>query len=228
MAAEIRDICKSYKDKAVLKNVSFKAEDGTVISLVGANGSGKSTLLQIMAGILKPDSGSFVIDTKEVTSGRTDPRVSYVPQTNPLIEELNAMDNLLLWHDKKTIRDSLETGILKRLKIDTFIKTPVSKMSQGMKKRLAVGCAVLKDFKILLLDEPCASLDMPCKELLYGLYRDLAKEGKIIIIVTHDEGEIALSDRCLIFKDQSVREYTKDRDHETLVEELKNNETGHI
>ena len=152
-------INKSYGKKTILKDVSLTANSGECIALLGANGSGKSTLISILSGVLKADSGNAFINEQNIFQNKKliSQFIGYVPQQNPLIEELSAMDNLRLWYSKADLQESLANGMLKLLEIPEFLKLPVSRLSGGMKKRLSIGCAIAKNPKILLLDEPTAS-----------------------------------------------------------------------
>ena len=155
MNLEIIHVKKQFGKKQVLRDINLTANQGECIGILGANGSGKSTLLTILAGILKPNGGEFLLNGENLlkNSSLRSKTVGYVPQGTPLIEELTAYDNLLLWYNKKDLKTELEDGILKLLGIDEFIKVPVKKMSGGMKKRLSIGCAVDKKPPVLLLDE---------------------------------------------------------------------------
>ena len=109
MKIEIVNIEKRYRKKQVLRDISFTAEGGNCIGILGANGSGKSTLLSILAGVLKGDSGAFLFDGEDLfkNPARRAQLVGYVPQGTPLIEELTAKDNLSLWYDAKTMEKEL-------------------------------------------------------------------------------------------------------------------------
>lgn len=207
MTLEINDIRKKYGKKTVLDGISLSAEAGSCIGILGGNGCGKSTLLSIIAGLSRADSGSVtaVKDNSKAVIG-------YVPQGTPLMEELSAWDNLRLWYSRDALKRELESGVLKMLGIDTFLKVPVRKMSMGMKKRLSIGCAVYGNPDILLLDEPTAALDIVCKESIYAYIDDFRKKGGIVLFVTHDVHEFELCDRCYVMKDGRLSEYTYDGD----------------
>ena len=209
---EIRNINKSYGKKLVLKDVSFKAENGQCIGLIGCNGSGKSTLLNIIAGILKADSGSFFYNGSDLLKDRKEriKKVGYVPQNTPLLEELSAMDNLRLWYDEDKISKELSVGVLAMLGINNFLSVPVKKMSGGMKKRLSIGCAVAHNPEILLLDEPSAALDLLCKERISNYIKDYKKQGGIVLLATHDLQEIPLCDDMYILKNGVLTPYVFD------------------
>jgi len=143
-----------------------------------------------------------------------------VPQGTPLIEELTAYDNLLLWYDKTTLKQELESGVLKLLGINDFLKTTVSKMSGGMKKRLSIGCSIAKRPPILLLDEPMAALDIVCKKEIADYLQSYKEKGGIIILVTHDLLELELCDISYILKDGVLTDFEYDGNVENLVKSL--------
>ncbi len=203
MEITVKDIYKKYGKKEVLKGISFSAVSGECIGILGDNGCGKSTLFSILAGIQSADGGEFLLNGKDLLKNPRFRRkyVGYVPQGTPLIEELTAKDNLLLWYDKKSMEKELENGVLKMLGIDKFIKVPVSKMSGGMKKRLSIGCAVADKPPILLLDEPMSALDLSCKKEIFKYIENQKKAGGIVLLVTHDILELRLCDACYTVKD---------------------------
>lgn len=222
MKIELSEIQKAYKRKVVLENVSLTAEEGSCVGILGGNGCGKSTLLSILAGVQKADGGSFLCDGKDLLQNTAlrNSMVGYVPQGNPLIEELSARDNLRMWYDSSTLKRELESGVLAMLEIDAFLKVPVHKMSGGMKKRLAIGCAVAARPRILLLDEPSSALDLICKEKIYNYFMAHKAEGGILMLATHDLQELALCDQCYILKQGVLTPYQYDGDIHRLAGSL--------
>ena len=220
---EIKNISKSYGKKTVLKDISFSADEGVCIGIVGGNGSGKSTLLNILSGVTRCDGGCFEYDGVNLFGNRKRCAeiIGYVPQSTPLIEELSALDNLRLWYTGEEIKRELSGGVLEKLGIGEFLKVTVSKLSGGMKKRLAIGCAVAHSPKILLLDEPSAALDVVCKQTIREYIRDFKAKGGIVIIATHDTDELPLCDRIYLLKGGSLCEYRYDGSVERLIAELK-------
>ena len=216
---KIENIKKNYGKKQVLKGISFSAKEGECIGVLGVNGSGKSTLLNILSGIQKGNDGDFSYNDISLLKNakKRSEGVGYVPQSTPLLEELSARDNLRLWYDEEQMEKSLKTGVLGMLGIGEFIKVPVCKMSGGMKKRLAIGCAVAHNPKILLLDEPSAALDLVCKERISNYLLDFKKQGGIVILATHDVQELPLCDRLYILKDGVLEEYNYDGNIHRLV-----------
>ena len=138
MELEIKNIQKRFRKAEILKDASFKTSSGNCIGILGSNGTGKSTLLSILAGVQTPDSGEFLLDGQKPATAQ----IGYVPQGTPLMEELTARDNLLLWYSKEAMEQELKDGVLHMLGIGDFLNKQVRKMSGGMKKRLSIGCAV--------------------------------------------------------------------------------------
>lgn len=222
MEIEIKGIRKAYGKKQVLKQIDLSVSGGQCVGILGGNGCGKSTLLSILAGIQPADSGEFLYDGKDLFHYKTQRSqlVGYVPQGTPLLEELSARDNLSLWYSKKEMQQQLENGILKMLDIDTFLKTPVSKMSGGMKKRLSIGCAVANKPPVLILDEPMAALDIACKQKISEYIRLHKQNGGVVLIASHDLMEIALCDAWYILKDGILSPFVYTGETELLVRSL--------
>ena len=143
-----------------------------------------------------------------------------MPQGDPLIEELNAWDNLRMWHDRKTLQRELADGALGMLGINSFLKTPVHRMSGGMKKRLSIGCAVASHPEILVLDEPSAALDLVCKESIYRYLEAYKAAGGMVLLTTHDVQDLELCNRCCVLKNGKLQSYQYDGDFHKLAEEL--------
>lgn len=212
LTVQVEHLQKSFRHgkKKVLTDICLTAQGGKCIGILGANGCGKSTLLSIIAGTQRAEQGSFLINETEysITRKRKNiPPIGYVPQECPLIPELNAMDNLKLWYCNSPLswEAELQNGVLAMLGIPDFLKTPVRKMSGGMKKRLSIGCAVAKNPRLLLLDEPGAALDLVCKERIEVYFRHFKQNGNIILLATHEEREIAFCDELFLLKEGILR-----------------------
>lgn len=223
MYLQIDGINKRYGKNRVLENISIGAEKGKCIGLLGANGSGKSTLLNILAGIINADSGAFSLDGVDLLKNKKarSNSVAYVPQGISLIRELTAYDNLRMWYTKEEIAYSLNNSVLGKLGIAEFLKKPVSKMSGGMQKRLSIACAVALNPSVLLLDEPSAALDLVCKNIIYEYISDFCSKGGVVIIATHDLGELPLCDELCILKGGQLLPYSYNGKVSELVELLK-------
>ena len=222
-SVKICDIKKKYGRKRVLDGVSFEASGGSIVGIIGVNGSGKSTLLGILSGVLRSDGGDFLADGVSLFKNRAarDAAVGYIPQGTPLIEELTARDNLLLWYKKEDMDKELDSGVLRMLGIDEFLNVRVSKMSGGMKKRLSIGCAVANRPGVILLDEPTSALDIICRESITDYLLKFKEAGGIIIIATHDTREMGLCDKVFILKDGKLTETDPETPPEEFADMLK-------
>jgi len=106
------------------------------------------------------------------------------------------------------------------LGIGDFLKTRVSKLSGGMKKRLAIACSISYDPKILLLDEPCTALDIICKESIYSYISSHLKKGGTVILASHDVYELSLCDDLYLLKNGVLKYYSGERELDSLVKAL--------
>lgn len=218
---EVSGLRKQYGKKVILKDISFRAECGEQIAIVGKNGCGKSTLMRIMAGILKPDGGQiryFGQDALQM-KGKFRKYCGYVPQENPLMEELSVRDNLKLWGGGK---DEQTLELLKQFQLEELLKIPVEKLSGGMKRRVSIVCAMLHHPPIMLMDEPTTALDLFYKESIRQWMRRYKENKGIIVVATHDEGEIAECDQCLVMKDGALVRLPQGEDRLSLVKKYIN------
>ncbi len=222
MIAEIRNVTKKYKNDICLNNINLTLEGGKCYGLIGRNGTGKTSLISILAGVRTCESGEFLLDGSDLfrSMRRLTSSVAYVPQTNPLIPELSGYDNLRLFYSSDALKAELQEGVLKRLGIDEFVNTRVSRMSGGMKKRLSIGCAVSGNPQILLLDEPGAALDLICKETIRKYICEFKSNGGIVLLSTHEAEEIAVCDEHYIIKDGKITKFDFTGDIEALVNEM--------
>lgn len=204
---EVKNISKRYRN-TVLDDISFTAEKGQCIGIIGANGCGKTTLLSIMAGVNKAQSGKIyynneLADRKSVFKKY----IAYVPQENPLIDELTTKDNLLLWlGSNRKIKDGSENGVLKDLGIDEFLNKQVNELSGGMKRRLSIGISLSNNAPIMLLDEPGSALDIYGKQEVNSYISNYVKNGGTVVMSTHDRDEIDLCTKLYKIEDGILKE----------------------
>lgn len=184
----IENISKSYGKNQVINNVSFFANEGEAVGILGINGSGKSTLLSCIA-------------EKYAELG-----VGYLPQNNPLFEELKPVDNIRMWCSlkKNEIIERLNQSPLVELGVNEFMDKPVSALSGGMKKRLSLATVLINNPSILLMDEPFASLDLPAKQDILVYMQGFRAQGGTIIIASHDEEIFNFCNRVLLLKNGSL------------------------
>lgn len=200
----IEEVSKIYeKDILALDNVSLEIYESEIFSLLGPNGAGKTTLIKIITGQLEPSSGKMWIlgvSHKEFLNSPVRHRVSYVPQENVIWESLTVEENMMLMASMYRI-PKIEARNRVRFLLEEFELTNVkgrlaSKLSGGMKRKLAIAMALINDPDILILDEPTAGLDPKMRAILLSDIEKLKKKGKTIMLTTHviEEAE-RLSDR---------------------------------
>ncbi len=200
-AIAVNDLFVSRDGTQVLQGISFSVETGSVYALLGGNGAGKSTTLLTLLGFLPLDQGSAsVLDNdviKEVSSLRQ--QIAYLPEAATLYPHLNAYENLEYFLDlagKKTVRSQLDTALDEvGLQSESRLRQ-MDSYSKGMRQKVAIALAILRETPILLLDEPTSGLDPIAIDEFNVLVRTLAAQGKTILMVTHDVyGACQVADR---------------------------------
>lgn len=210
---QAQNIGKSFGTLKVLKDISFTANDGEVVSIVGASGAGKSTLLQILGTLLHPDCGSITIDGTDILSlsgnalaGFRNRTIGFVFQQHNLLPEFTALENammpaLIAGKSRKEASEKAEK-LLRELGLGERLNHKPSQMSGGEQQRVAVARALVNSPSVLFADEPSGNLDSNTKKELHQLFFDMRdKHGVTVIIVTHDRELAAMSDRVLEMKD---------------------------
>lgn len=211
----------SYRKKQVLRDVCFTAKEGDFIGIIGKNGCGKSTLLSVLAGVRKPDSGSVSFLNKNLFAKSTVPAetIGYVPQLNPLLPELSVGDNLKLWlRDTSSSNKEACASLYREMDLADYLSVPVAKLSEGMKKRVSIASVLQNHPKLLILDEPSAALDLPCKELIHNQLLSFTAAGGIVLFTTHEEAEFSLCTTLYILKDGVLQLADPAQDRHTLVQ----------
>ncbi len=190
------NIAFSYGGAPVLRSFSLSAAPGECVVIAGANGCGKSTALSILAGILRPASGTL----------QRDGSVGYVPQRPALLEDLSAAGNLRFFAGL----GGKKPPAAPVMGVQAFLKKRVSRLSGGMKKRLSIACALAQEPWVLLLDEPCEALDAPGRAELQALLQYLKSVGLTVIYVGHDVEEFSdLYDRLVFLRDGLSRSFER-------------------
>lgn len=202
---EVKDLKKAYLKRIILDKVSFSVFRGEIVGIVGANGCGKSTLLRILAGADKPSSGTIEYSGQNPFKNKNlfTRYVGYIPQDNPLFDNLTVIDNLKLWYCDNT--SGIEQ-VMNQFGLTPYAGYTVRKLSGGMKKRLSIACSIANNPPVLILDEPGASLDIVCKSDICRYFLEYREKGGTVIITSHEENELSLCDRMLLIEDTAIRE----------------------
>lgn len=201
-ALRINDITKNFKNEIVLSNITFKANKGDIIGIVGRNGSGKSVLFKIICGLYLPSSGTVTVFDEEITNKQTYPK-----KTRAIIESPNFLGfysgyknleylSLLSGQiNKKNIEDTLELVGLEKSAWNKKVKH----YSMGMKQKLGLAQVLMDNPQLIILDEPFNGLDESSVKRFHQILLDLKNKGVTILLASHIKEDIeTLSDR--VFK----------------------------
>jgi ABC-2 type transport system ATP-binding protein len=198
-AIEIRDIRKNYKGAwaPALDGFSFYVNRNQIAGLLGPNGAGKTTCINILCGLVKPDSGTAMINGKDCLKDITSIRsmIGMVPQQIALFGNLTATENFtyigrLYGLDDKVI-NKRSKYLLARLGLDSHADKRINAYSGGMKRRANIIASLLHKPELLILDEPTAGVDVQSRALILEFLKEYREQGKTILYTSHllDEAE---------------------------------------
>ena len=209
----IQGITKSFGSLQVLKGIDLHIDKGEVVSIVGPSGAGKTTLLQIIGTLDRPDSGTVLIDSVDVTSlsqkklsDFRNRNIGFVFQFHQLLPEFTAIENIMIpayiaGTSNKEARKRA-TELLEFMGLADRATHKPNELSGGEKQRVAVARALINNPAVILADEPSGSLDTKNKAELHQLFFDLRdRYGQTFVIVTHDEGLAGITDRTIKMRD---------------------------
>lgn len=217
---EIKNVSKTYNGKKkVLKDVSFKIEDGEIFAFIGHNGAGKTTMIKSIIGILDFEEGDILINNKSIKDNPVECKkiMAYVPDNPDLYENMKAIDfiNFIcdMYEVDEEIRRKNTIKYAKMFEIEDKLGDDISSFSHGMKQKVALIAALSHEPKVLIMDEPFVGLDPKAVYDMKEIMRDMAKNGKTIFFSTHilDVAE-KLCDRVAIIKDGTIVRVGKMKD----------------
>lgn len=218
---EIKQINKSYQngdqELQVLKDISLTINEGEFVAIMGPSGSGKSTLMNIIGLLDQPTSGDYHLDGQEVDSlGDKDlakvrnKQIGFVFQQFFLLSKLNAVQNvelpLIYAGVSPGKRRKLSEQFLDKVELSERKHHLPSELSGGQKQRVAIARALVNNPAIILADEPTGALDTKTGEQIMELMTELNREGKTIIMVTHEPDIAAYASRRIVLRDGVITE----------------------
>ena len=191
---EVKNVSKSYNNKKVLDNFSLAVKKGEIISIIGPSGAGKSTLLRCINGLETLEKGKIIINNKfnkKNISKQANLEIGLIFQDYNLFPQYTVLQNITLPLTKILRKSKAEAvsqaeTILTKLSLQDKENSYPYELSGGEKQRVAIARAIATNPKILCLDEPTSALDPKLVKQIYNIIKDLASQGKAILIVTHD------------------------------------------
>lgn len=238
---EVKGISKAFPGVQALNNVSFRAEGGKVLALLGENGAGKSTLLKSLSGDIKPDSGEIILDGvpqnfnaphEAITAG-----ISVIYQERQLIPSMSVIENVYCgdlptnkagFIKKKEMYDTIK-GVIEEFGLDIDPEEKVGRLSIAYQQMVEIMKAYRRNSQVIAFDEPTAPLTDSEITILFQLIEKLKKQGKTILYVSHRLSEIfQITDEIVILKDGQVVTtlQTKDTNEAQLIKAMVGRDIG--
>jgi putative ABC transport system ATP-binding protein len=228
---ELRELAKHYRvgegePIRAVDGVTLAIDTGELLALYGPSGSGKSTLLMLVAALMRPDSGSVLVDGREISALSEEQAARYrlhelglISQTPDLLAGARVSENaaLKLWLSDVHGAEQRVRPLLQRLGLGERLNHRVEQLSIGERQRLAIAIALSAQPRLVLADEPTGSLDTQRSDEVLALLRDVCRERQVaVLLVTHDPRAAAFADRVLELRDGRLRRYEPTADPASL------------
>ena len=227
MYLSLKNISKKYKDKEILKNISFDIKEGELVCILGPSGCGKTTLLNIIGGFVSDFSGDVLLSDENINNIPPEKReIATVFQSYGLFTHKNVIDNvsygLKLLKVDKNMRKKRARDMLEKVGLAGYEKKKIKELSGGEQQRVAIARSMVLNPKLLLLDEPLSNLDVHLRDVMRKEIKRIQKQfGVTMIIVTHDqEDAFKLADRVIVINEGHIEQIGTP---EELYKEPKNN-----
>lgn len=217
---EIKDLNKIYnKNKSnefhALHDVTLTIDDGEMVAVMGRSGAGKSTLMHIIGCIDYFESGEYILDGVNVAdmgqkglAQLRNSKIGIVMQDFALIDDYTVLENVMvpLYFSKCKMNTMRATAMdcIRKVGMEDQAKKPVSRLSGGQKQRAAIARAMVNNPSVLLADEPTGALDTKTSSEIMELFTDLNKEGRTIVIITHDKDVALKCKRTVVIEDGRI------------------------
>jgi sodium transport system ATP-binding protein len=194
---ELKELTKQFKEIKAVDSLSFNVKKGEILGLLGENGAGKTTTLRLLATMLKPTSGTAIIDgcdlVKDSNLVRSKIGILFGGETG-LYDRLTAYENIAYFGElngmnKTEIKNRIDK-LAKLLDMEEYINRRVGKFSKGMKQKVAIARSIVHNPEIMFLDEPTSGLDVSAVKVVHDFIIELKKEGKTIVFSSHSMKEV--------------------------------------
>lgn len=191
-----KKLTKKFGNFIAVNDLSLNIEQGCIYGLLGSNGSGKSTIIRMLCGILKPTSGKIELWGNEKLSGDLKLKIGYMSQKFSLYPDLTVIENIKFYANLYSLSKNIQLvrskEILKMAGLMDKSNYLVKELSGGWRQRLALGCAIIHQPKLLFLDEATSGADPRTRKDFWRIIENLASEGITILVVTHfmEEAEL--------------------------------------
>lgn len=213
MYLSLKNISKKYKDKEILKNITFDIKEGELVCILGPSGCGKTTLLNIIGGFVSDYSGDVLLSNENINNIPPEIReIATVFQSYGLFTHKNVIDNVsyglkLLKIDRNT-REKRAQEMLEKVGLAGYDKKKIKELSGGEQQRVAIARSMVLNPKLLLLDEPLSNLDVHLRDVMRKEIKRIQKQfGVTMIIVTHDqEDAFKLADRVIVINEGHIEQ----------------------
>jgi ABC-2 type transport system ATP-binding protein len=201
-AVEVSHITKSYADKAAVDDLSFTVNEGEIFGLIGPNGAGKTTTIRMMMDIIKPDSGQVTLFGEKL-AGATKNKLGYMPEERGLYKKMRVLDAIVYLASLKGIDRNVAAAkavqLLDRTGMLPHQRKKIDELSKGMSQIVQFIVTIIHEPQLIVLDEPFFGLDPVNAELSKNMIIDLRKQGRAVILSTHQMNQVEeLCDRILM------------------------------
>ena len=210
---EIINLEKTYKDKKAVNNISFKVNQNEIIGILGPNGCGKTTTIGMILGLLKPSKGKILINGIEIEKRRVEllDKLNFISPYIELPKKLTVQQNLIVYgklYDVKKLNEKIDY-LSDKLKLSEMLNKITGELSSGQKNRVSLAKSIINDPKVLLLDEPTASLDPETGDYVRSFLEEYQKEKKAsIVLASHNMSEVErLCSSVLMMNNGSIIDY---------------------
>ncbi len=204
---EVKNIKKYYGKNEAVKGISFNIKEDEILGLLGPNGSGKTTTIGMLLGLLKPTSGEILINGQKLEGNRIEilEQINFISPYIELPKKLTVKQNLTVYgklYKINNINERIEF-LSEKLRLEDLLNSITGELSSGQKNRVSLAKALINEPKVLLLDEPTASLDPEVGDFVRSFLEDYKKEKKIsILLASHNMNEVTrLCKSILMMKD---------------------------